>query len=148
MSAQLTVAVEAFPIAGRFVISRGAKTQAVVVTATLRAGGAVGRGECVPYARYGESAESVVAAIEGVRARTSRPGPTAPRCSACCRRARRATRWTAPCGIWRPSARASRRIAAAGFAALAPLDHRLHALGRDARGNARGGGARRASTAC
>jgi L-alanine-DL-glutamate epimerase-like enolase superfamily enzyme len=63
----MTLAVEAFPIAGRFVISRGAKTEARVVTATLRAGGAIGRGECVPYARYGESVESVIAAIEGVR---------------------------------------------------------------------------------
>jgi L-alanine-DL-glutamate epimerase-like enolase superfamily enzyme len=63
----LSLAVEAYPIAGRFVISRGAKTEARVVTATLRADGAVGRGECVPYARYGESVESVVATIEAVR---------------------------------------------------------------------------------
>lgn len=48
-------------------ISRGAKTEAVVVTATLVQGGGVGRGECVPYARYGESAESVVATIESAR---------------------------------------------------------------------------------
>lgn len=67
MRAELTIAVESFPIAGRFVISRGAKTEAVVVVASLRQGEAVGRGECVPYARYGESVESVVAAIEGVR---------------------------------------------------------------------------------
>ncbi|MGJ0394285.1 MAG: N-acetyl-D-Glu racemase DgcA [Methylocystis sp.] len=67
MRTEMTLAVEAFPIAGRFVISRGAKTEARVVTATLRAGGAIGRGECVPYARYGESVESVIAAIEGVR---------------------------------------------------------------------------------
>ena len=52
---ELTLAVDAFPIAGRFVISRGAKTEALVVTATLRDGDAIGRGECVPYARYGES---------------------------------------------------------------------------------------------
>ena len=56
--------VETFPIAGRFVIARGAKTEARVVTVTLTAGVAVGRGECVPYARYGETVESVVAAIE------------------------------------------------------------------------------------
>ncbi|MBL1258551.1 N-acetyl-D-Glu racemase DgcA [Methylocystis sp. Sn-Cys] len=67
MRIEMTLAVEAYPIAGRFVISRGAKTQAQVVTATLRAGDAIGRGECVPYARYGESVESVVAAIERVR---------------------------------------------------------------------------------
>ncbi len=68
MTRTLTVAVERFPIAGRFVISRGAKTQAVVVTATLGEGGRIGRGECVPYARYGESVESVTEAIESLRA--------------------------------------------------------------------------------
>ncbi|MBG0810737.1 dipeptide epimerase [Methylosinus sp. H3A] len=68
MSVQLTVSVERFPIAGRFVISRGAKTEAVVVTARLRDGAAEGRGECVPYARYGESVESVVDQLESVRA--------------------------------------------------------------------------------
>ncbi|CAN2533885.1 L-Ala-D/L-Glu+epimerase [Methylocapsa aurea] len=68
MSVQLTVSVERFPIAGRFVISRGAKTEAVVVAATLRDGDALGRGECVPYARYGESVESVVDQLESLRA--------------------------------------------------------------------------------
>ena len=48
----MTVAVERFPIAGRFAISRGARTEAVVVTVTIADGGAVGRGECVPYARF------------------------------------------------------------------------------------------------
>jgi L-alanine-DL-glutamate epimerase-like enolase superfamily enzyme len=49
------------------VIARGAKTEAVVVVATISQGSATGRGECVPYARYGESTESVVARIEGLR---------------------------------------------------------------------------------
>ncbi len=69
MRIELSIAVERFPIAGRFVISRGAKTEAAVGVVTLRRGAAVGRGECVPYARYGESVEGVVAAIEGVRAK-------------------------------------------------------------------------------
>ena len=64
----LEVAVERWPIAGRFTIARGSRTEAVVVVVTLRAAGAVGRGECVPYARYGESVESVVAQIESQRA--------------------------------------------------------------------------------
>jgi L-alanine-DL-glutamate epimerase-like enolase superfamily enzyme len=64
--ATLRCNIETFPIAGRFVIARGAKTEARVVTVTIVAGGAVGRGECVPYARYGESSESVVAAIQAV----------------------------------------------------------------------------------
>jgi L-alanine-DL-glutamate epimerase-like enolase superfamily enzyme len=67
MAVQVAIDVERFPIAGRFVISRGAKTEAVVVTVTLREGDSVGRGECVPYARYHESVESVVAALESVR---------------------------------------------------------------------------------
>lgn len=67
MTRKLTLAVESFPIAGRFVIARGARTEAVVVCATLAEAGCVGRGECVPYARYGESVESVVAAMESAR---------------------------------------------------------------------------------
>ncbi len=65
MSLTLSVAVEKFPIAGAFTISRGSRTEAVVVTATVTDGVTTGRGECVPYARYGESVEGVVAAIEG-----------------------------------------------------------------------------------
>ncbi len=67
MTRKLSIAIETYPIAGRFVISRGAKTEAAVVTATLIEGRGAGRGECVPYARYGESLESVVATIESVR---------------------------------------------------------------------------------
>jgi L-alanine-DL-glutamate epimerase-like enolase superfamily enzyme len=65
---RLSVSIEQFPIAGSFVISRGAKTQASVVVASIESGALRGRGECVPYARYGESVESVVAQIESVRA--------------------------------------------------------------------------------
>ena len=67
MPLTLTVAVERWPIAGAFTISRGAKTEAVVVVAELGDGMARGRGECVPYARYGESVASVTAAIEAMR---------------------------------------------------------------------------------
>lgn len=63
----LGVTVEAWPIAGSFTISRGSRTEAVVVVATLSDGNATGRGECVPYARYGESVEGVLAAIEALR---------------------------------------------------------------------------------
>lgn len=64
MSRRLSVAVERFPIAGAFTIARGSRTEAVVVTVTIEEGAIRGRGECVPYARYGESVESVAAAIE------------------------------------------------------------------------------------
>ena len=68
MSRRVSVTVERFPLAREFRISRGAKTEAVVIVCAIEAGGVIGRGECVPYARYGESVESVVAAIESARA--------------------------------------------------------------------------------
>src|SRR5258707_6949306 len=64
----LSVGVERWPIAGTFSISRGTKTEAVVVVAELSDGTHRGRGECVPYARYGEAVEGVAAAIEAMRA--------------------------------------------------------------------------------
>lgn len=60
--------VEHFPLKEAFTISRGSKTAASVVVCRLQCGTAVGLGECVPYARYGETIESVLAAIESVRA--------------------------------------------------------------------------------
>jgi L-Ala-D/L-Glu epimerase len=63
----MTLAAESWPIAGSFAISRGAKTEAVVVVAELGDGKARGRGECVPYGRYGETVASVMAQIEGLR---------------------------------------------------------------------------------
>jgi len=64
---RLSARIENWPIAGSFAISRGAKTQAVVVVAELSDGHVTGRGECVPYARYGESPEAVFERIEGLR---------------------------------------------------------------------------------
>ncbi len=63
----LTLSIDRFPIAGAFTIARGSRTEAVVVTATISENGAVGRGECVPYPRYGETVEGVAAAIEALR---------------------------------------------------------------------------------
>jgi L-alanine-DL-glutamate epimerase-like enolase superfamily enzyme len=65
---QLEAAAESWPIAGRFTISRGSKTEARVVAVTIREGEHAGRGECVPYARYGESIEGVLGEIEALRA--------------------------------------------------------------------------------
>src|ERR1700733_4329232 len=62
----LSVEVERWPIAGSFTISRGAKTEAAVVVAELSDGRRRGRGECVPYARYGETLEAVAAAISAM----------------------------------------------------------------------------------
>lgn len=66
MGFTLEAHIERWPIAGGFTISRGTKTEAVVVVATLSDGSAIGRGECVPYARYGETPESVLAQIAAV----------------------------------------------------------------------------------
>ena len=60
----LSVAVERWPISGGFTIARGAKHEAVVVVASIGDGAHLGRGECVPYARYGESVEGVAETIE------------------------------------------------------------------------------------
>jgi L-alanine-DL-glutamate epimerase-like enolase superfamily enzyme len=120
VSVTLSIAVEAFPIAGRFVISRGAKTEALVVTVTLGEDAHRGRGECVPYARYGESAESAVAAIESARgeieagvdrARLAQILPAG------------AARNALDCALWDLEAKRSGVPAfrSAGFAAWAPL---------------------------
>ncbi|MGC1776356.1 MAG: N-acetyl-D-Glu racemase DgcA [Xanthobacteraceae bacterium] len=64
---ELSVQIERWALASAFTISRGSKTEAVVVTAELREADRRGRGECVPYARYGETPEAVAAAIEAMR---------------------------------------------------------------------------------
>jgi L-Ala-D/L-Glu epimerase len=63
---RLTVSIESFPIAGTFTISRGSRTEARVVMAAIEQGGVTGRGECVPYARYGETVDGVAAQIEAL----------------------------------------------------------------------------------
>ena len=62
-SLQIDVAVESWPIAGTFAIARGAKREAAVVVVHVHDGATTGRGECVPYARYGETVDTVCAAI-------------------------------------------------------------------------------------
>lgn len=63
VSAQL----ESWPIADPFTISRGTKLTAEVVVATVTDGEFSGRGECVPYARYGETTLQVVRTIKDYR---------------------------------------------------------------------------------
>jgi len=65
---ELTAASQSWPIAGSFRISRGAKTAAEVVVVELRDGDLVGRGECVPCPRYGETVEGVLEAVEALSA--------------------------------------------------------------------------------
>jgi L-alanine-DL-glutamate epimerase-like enolase superfamily enzyme len=63
----LAARIERWPIAGAFTISRGAKTEAITVMAEVSQGGHTGRGECVPYARYGETPEATLAALLSMR---------------------------------------------------------------------------------
>jgi L-alanine-DL-glutamate epimerase-like enolase superfamily enzyme len=64
---KLSARIERWPLAGAFTISRGSKTEAVVVVAELNDGVHRGRGEAVPYARYGEVPDRVLQTIEALR---------------------------------------------------------------------------------
>ena len=66
MTTTIQVFAETFPIAGSFTISRGSRTEIHVVVAEISQAGHTGRGECVPYAHYGESLASVRQQIEAM----------------------------------------------------------------------------------
>jgi len=68
----LDVRIERFPIAGAFTISRGAKTEAITVVAELTQAGHTGRGECVPYPRYGETPEKTLKALQAMHEQLAR----------------------------------------------------------------------------
>jgi len=59
----LQVSEERFPLRTPFTISRGRKHEAHVVKVRLSDGNCCGWGECVPYARYGETVDAVVACL-------------------------------------------------------------------------------------
>ncbi|HEX7915657.1 N-acetyl-D-Glu racemase DgcA [Rudaea sp.] len=63
----LSIQPRSFPLHSPFRISRGVKTAADVVTVELAQGDCIGRGESVPYARYGESVAAVIAEVESLR---------------------------------------------------------------------------------
>jgi L-Ala-D/L-Glu epimerase len=62
----ITVTRDTFRLAQAFTISRGSRTEAQVLTVRVTRDGVTGWGECVPYARYGETLDSVAAQIEGL----------------------------------------------------------------------------------
>jgi len=104
---------ETWPIAGSFAIARGAKTEAVVVVAEVTDGQVTGRGECVPYARYGETPEAVLAQIRAAKAGSRAalldalpPG---------------AARNALDCALWDFEAKSSDH-SAASLAGIAPLE--------------------------
>jgi L-alanine-DL-glutamate epimerase-like enolase superfamily enzyme len=116
MAGRLTVSarIENWPIAGGFTISRGTKREARVVVAEVTDGRVTGRGECVPYARYGESPEQSLAQIESAvfadRASLNAAMPPG------------AARNALDCALWDYEAKASgmRAAARAGYASLRP----------------------------
>lgn len=63
----LQVTQESWPIRGSFTISRGVKREALVLVAQISDGAHRGRGECVPYGRYGETAASVLAQLDALK---------------------------------------------------------------------------------
>ncbi len=63
---EISVTRDIFRLAQVFTISRGSRTEAQVLTVRVQDGGAAGWGECVPYARYGETLDSVAAQIAGL----------------------------------------------------------------------------------
>lgn len=67
MSRKLSFRAETWPLKAQFRIARGAKSEAAVIVAEITEDALRGRGECVPYARYGETTESVAVAIEKLR---------------------------------------------------------------------------------
>src|SRR4051812_11380766 len=71
-SRALDARIEHWPIAGSFTISRGSKTEAIAVVAELSHDGLTGRGECVPYPRYGETPETTLAAVRAMQGPLSR----------------------------------------------------------------------------
>lgn len=69
---RIEVSRDVFKLAQVFTISRGSRTEAQVLTVRITDGGVTGWGECVPYARYGETLDTVTAQIEGMSGTVTR----------------------------------------------------------------------------
>ena len=105
---RLHVTDERWPLASEFRIARGAKNEAHVVVASIAHGEFTGRGECVPYERYGETVAGVVAAIESAR-RDIEGGATRPDLLRLLKPG--AARNALDCALWDLEAKRSRRRA-------------------------------------
>ena len=99
-----------FPLIRPFRIARGTKTVADVVTVTIEEGDAIGRGEAVPYPRYGETIEGTLAAIAEARALVEQGATRADLLEAL---PAGAARNAVDCALWDLEARKSRRDVAA-----------------------------------
>ena len=117
MLMSITTNVERWPLREAFVISRGTKTEAEVVTITIAMDGAVGRGECVPYGRYGETTRTVLETIHAWR-------PDACRNTLLSTVAAGAARNAIDCALWDLEAKLGQTTAygSAGLAELKPLE--------------------------
>jgi L-Ala-D/L-Glu epimerase len=117
----LSLQQDSFRIRGGFTIARGSRTHAHVLMVTLQQDGARGRGECTPYARYGESLESVSAQIESLRGALEEGMDRAALQSAL---PAGAARNAVDCALWDLEAKLTRTPAhvRAGFGDLAPVD--------------------------
>lgn len=71
---RIDVTRDVFQLAQVFTIARGSRTEAQVLTVRVTDGDVTGVGECVPYARYGETLDSVTEQINGLPADISRMG--------------------------------------------------------------------------
>ncbi|KAB2911932.1 MAG: dipeptide epimerase [Hyphomicrobiaceae bacterium] len=116
MALSIEASIETWPIAGTFTISRGSKREAAVVVARVSDGAITGRGECVPYGRYGETVESVCAQIASLATVADRSSLLQTMPSGAARNA-------IDCALWDYEAKSSGTPAAAcaGLAPLRPL---------------------------
>jgi L-alanine-DL-glutamate epimerase-like enolase superfamily enzyme len=117
MALSITATVETWPIAGAFTIARGAKREATVIVAEVGDGTVSGRGECVPYVRYGETVEGVREAILALQ------GKLSDRASLQTQMPPGAARNALDCALWDYEAKlgATSAAALAGLAPLRPL---------------------------
>ena len=71
---QISLTRDVFKLAQVFTISRESRTEAQVLTVQITRNGITGWGECVPYARYGETLDSVAAEINALPSDFDRAG--------------------------------------------------------------------------
>jgi L-alanine-DL-glutamate epimerase-like enolase superfamily enzyme len=117
MHRTLSARHDRFPLKQPFRISRGVKTAADVVTVTIRQDDVTGRGEGVPYARYGETIESALAQIERARGFVEQGGG---RQALLAELPPGAARNAIDCALWDLEARLSGRSVAAAISAPEP----------------------------
>ena len=67
MNRKLTVVNQNWPLKKTFTISRGKKDSVDLIFLEIQENNNIGRGESVPYLRYGESVEGVIDEIESIR---------------------------------------------------------------------------------